>query len=382
MSEFIRSITELPRAAGAPTGRRWWDWALLAFVAVNAVLEGVFRDDLVWRPFAVTLGVVIAFMVLWRRSHPLVVVVLGFGAQAISDIASIVNGTDSTVLDASVLAGTIVVYALTRWGSGTEMIVGAIVVLVTHVITDAADPEFNIPTSLLGSAQWLVPAGVGLVFRYRSNATERAFADARTRERERIARELHDTVAHYVSGIAVQAQAGRALAASDPKAALETLPVIEAAASQTLAEMRAMVGALRAEKESGTSPRRRLADIASLDGTTTDGLRIEVTLAGKLDDLSEAIESALYRTAQESITNARRHARHATRVVIAVSGRDDDVHLRVDDDGEMTSTSQGSGFGLVGMRERAELLGGELSAGPGPDRGWRVDVVIPRVSAS
>ena len=104
-----------------------------------------------------------------------------------------------------------------------------------------------------------------------------------------------------------------------------------------------------------------------------------MTLAGELDDLSPAVGAAIYRLAQESITNARRHARHATHVAVAVTGDDDQVRLTVDDDGSTGVASRApAGYGLIGMHERATLLGGTFHAGPTADRGWRVEANLPR----
>ena len=103
-----------------------------------------------------------------------------------------------------------------------------------------------------------------------------------------------------------------------------------------------------------------------------------MTFAGELDDLSPAVGAAIYRLAQESVTNARRHARHATQVTVAVTGDADRVRLTVDDDGSATGGRAEAGHGLVGMRERATLLGGTFRAGPAAERGWRVEAVLPR----
>ncbi len=102
-------------------------------------------------------------------------------------------------------------------------------------------------------------------------------------------------------------------------------------------------------------------------------------LSDDLDDLRPLVEAAIYRIAQESITNAVRHARHATRINVCVAGDDECVRLMVRDDGDARSTDRSSsGFGLVGMTERAKLLGGTLEAGPGPDTGWTVNAVLPK----
>ena len=111
-------------------------------------------------------------------------------------------------------------------------------------------------------------------------------------------------------------------------------------------------------------------------------MRIDVERRGDLEDLRPAVQAALFRVAQESITNAKRHARHATRVHVVVAGESDTVRLAVTDDGERgLSGPRQPGYGLVGMAERVSLLGGTLEAGPSPDRGWTVRATIPRRGA-
>ncbi len=185
-----------------------------------------------------------------------------------------------------------------------------------------------------------------------------------------------------MSAIAIQAQAGQFLATSqDLDGAAAALDVIETEASRTLAEMRSMVGTLR--RGQGTpqlSVQHGVADIEAL--ATADGapgLCVDVELDGNLDDLRPSVQAALYRVAQESITNALRHARHATQVHVQVAGETKTVRLSVSDDGERGQLSAGStGYGLVGMAERVTLLGGTFHAGPRPERGWIVEATIPR----
>lgn len=142
-----------------------------------------------------------------------------------------------------------------------------------------------------------------------------------------------------------------------------------------------MVGSLR--RSNGSSevlPRPSVADIEELAAREgVRGLRIEVERCGDLDVLRPSIAAALYRVAQESITNAKRHARHATRVHVLLDGDAEDVRLSISDDGERAlSNLRSPGYGLVGMAERVALLGGRLEAGPRPDSGWMVYAVIPR----
>ena len=205
----------------------------------------------------------------------------------------------------------------------------------------------------------------------------------RSQERVQLARELHDTVAHHVSAMVIRAQAGRVVAPSDPGAALDALRVIEDEGSRTLAEMRIMVGALRDREDADLAPQNGIADIERLAGSLDDEPRVQVRLTGDLDALSPAVGAATYRIAQESVTNALRHARNATRIDVQVVGEDHAVRLTVHDDGEpVHASSVAPGYGVVGMTERAALLGGTLAAGPRPDHGWVVDAVLPRAGPS
>jgi signal transduction histidine kinase len=117
--------------------------------------------------------------------------------------------------------------------------------------------------------------------------------------------------------------------------------------------------------------------------TVGDQPSVQVSIDAVPDDGSPSVEAALYRLAQEAVTNAMRHARHASRIVVQVTGQDGQVHLTVRDDGDQVSTPAApDGYGIVGMTERAKLLGGTLEAGPGPDRGWLVEAVLPQAGAA
>ena len=170
------------------------------------------------------------------------------------------------------------------------------------------------------------------------------------------------------------------VAAVDPVAAVDALRVIEAEASRALTEMRLMVGALRDDGAADLTPQRGVADIERLARAVSGPPRVEVELSGDLDDLRPAVGAALYRLAQESVTNALRHARYASQVSVAVAADEASVRLTVVDDGELQGRA-GTGYGLVGMTERASLLGGTLDAGPGQERGWSVVAVLPRTGA-
>jgi signal transduction histidine kinase len=225
-------------------------------------------------------------------------------------------------------------------------------------------------------------SAVGAAVRYRARARARELDQVKLVERERLARDLHDTVAHHVSAMAIRAQAGLVTAETRPDAATDALRVIESEATRALAEMRALVRVLRTGEPAQLTPGPSVADLAQLAGPSRGGPAVDVELAGDLGGLSPSVGAAIYRLAQEAVTNARRHARHATRVEVRVSADDRSVRLRVTDDGDAAARADGeTGFGLVGMAERAGLLGGTCEAGPGPERGWTVTAVLPRVAA-
>ncbi len=210
-------------------------------------------------------------------------------------------------------------------------------------------------------------------------AQTRAIAEARLFEREQLARELHDTIAHHVSAIAIQAQAGWTLATSDPEASASTLKTIKAEASRTLTEMRSIVGVLRrGEDEHG--PQKRLSDLERLALNGSQQPPVELEMRGELDDVAPSIQTAVFRIAQEATTNARRHARRATSITIRVEEDNQDVMVTVADDGDASyfDPKSSSGYGLVGMAERASLHGGSLDAGPNRGRGWTVKAVLPK----
>jgi signal transduction histidine kinase len=146
--------------------------------------------------------------------------------------------------------------------------------------------------------------------------------------------------------------------------------------------MRALVGALRNGDEAAMAPQRGISDIALLRRAAGEP-QVDVQLAGAFDDLPPLIDAAAYRIAQESVTNALRHARNPRRIDVRVAGHQDRLCLTVEDDGEPVpfSADRTSGYGLIGMSERATVLGGTLEAGPGASGGWRVTAVLPRRGA-
>lgn len=375
MSNPLRSLLEEPRPS-PPPARVWRDWALLGLVTVLALLEWTLRDDLPMPTLSLVLAVGLAPLLLWRRTHPLAVVATAFGAVAVVDLGLIIS--DAQPLDMySMVYLLILPYALFRWGSGREAVAGLAVIVVPAVLSLVVSWS-GVGDAVGGIAVLMTAFALGWAVRSQDSTRERRLEQAKSEERVLLARELHDTVAHHVSAIAVHAQAGRALAATSPSAPLEALEVIEVEASRTLAEMRAMVRVLRNESPADYAPQPGVADLERLAGASPAGPRVEVGVFGDLAALPTAIDAAVYRIAQEAVTNALRHARNATLVDVRVAGDRSAVSLVVRDDGEPAPAAPGAGFGITGMVERALLLGGTCQAGPSPGRGWAVIATLPR----
>ena len=372
----LRSVLDEPRAPSPPP-RVWGDWVLVGVVVVGAVLEVGLREDLPlpWLSLLVTVG--LAPTLLWRRTHPFTVVAVAFGVSVLVDVGLIV--ADEPALDMyTMIYFLLLPYALFRWASGREVLAGIAIILVAAT-TGFLLSWTGVGDLVGGAAVLMTSMALGVTARSQHDHRLRRLEQAKAVERVGLARELHDTVAHHVSAIAIQAQAGRALAVSSPAASVEALEVIEAEASRALAEMRAMVRVLRNQEPPDYAPQPGVADLDRLAGAPTTGPRVEVKLSGDLATLESAVDAAVFRIAQEAVTNALRHARNANLVEVSVDGGPSSIRLSVRDDGDPGQGRAGEpGFGIVGMVERATLLGGACSAGPDRDRGWLVEATLPR----
>ncbi len=375
---LLRSVWDEPRPSGAPE-RVWRDWLLVAVLVPAALLEGLLRPDVPWRGVTVTVAVVLVPTLLWRRTRPLLMVAIGFGTCGLVPLL-----TDRHALDLNVLLYVpLLAYALFRWGSGREVVIGS-AIIVGKLCLGVATGQLGLADTVAGFTVLVAVMALGAALRYRTGARQRELDRVKLLERERLARDLHDTVAHHVSAMAVRAQAGLALAATRPDAATDALRVIEAEASRALAEMRGIVRVLREDNPPELTPTPRVNDLSRLGDETGGQPPVDVEILGDADALTPSVGSAIYRLAQESVTNARRHARHATRIQVRVVVDDTTVRLRVTDDGESSAArpARPPGYGLVGMTERAGLLGGTCEAGPGPGQGWIVTAVLPRAGAA
>jgi signal transduction histidine kinase len=216
--------------------------------------------------------------------------------------------------------------------------------------------------------------------REREGEARRAVAS----ERARIARELHDVVAHHVSMMVVQAEAGPLAVERDPARAAGAFEAIAATGRQALVEMRRLLGVLRGDGQAPSlAPQPGLDQVPSLvEQVGRAGLEVELVVEGEKAPLPAGVELSAYRIVQEALTNAVRHAGPGrARVLVRYGERDLELTVRDEGGGGGAAPAGGppsrSGQGLVGMRERVSLFGGELHAGPGPDGGFTVAARLP-----
>jgi signal transduction histidine kinase len=236
-----------------------------------------------------------------------------------------------------------------------------------------------------------VPILLGVVVRVRRSGArqleeqERRHSGERAllEERQRIARELHDVVAHHMSVIAIQAEAAPYKTADPPAELVESFGEIRASALAGLGELRRVLGVLRTGV-AGTTPPPGLADLDALvDSARSGGVSVTVACSGEpVAPLPEGVDLSAYRIVQEALSNAMRHA-PGSQVRVSVEYRGDGVAIEVRNDAVASvlvgsgARDAGGGHGLVGMRERATMLGGSLEAGPTEDRGFLVSAVLP-----
>lgn len=307
----------------------------------------------------------------------------------------------------------VALYTLTAYGDGRKSLMiagGGITVLSTAWLIAAADiqPRAAIGWVFFRIAASIMAAALGESVRSRSaDALERARQAERTREEEarsrvdgerlRIAREVHDTVAHAIAIINVQAGVTAYLLDKRPERAREALVTIEQTSAQALHEMRAVLGVLR-DTDNGRVPAPGLGQVNELAAMAREaGLDVKLEVPSSTTPLPSAVNHTAYRILQESITNVIRHAGPA-RVTIALVYGTDVLEVRVTDDGGQDASGDGAGGprpraglangrsaepgrGIVGMRERCALLGGDLTAGPRQCGGFEVTARLPLAPA-
>ena len=376
-NRMLRALDQRELELVEAPAQRWWDRPLAIVLAVVSVVEIlVTQQPLPGLVLVAGLGTI--GISLWRRQRPLAVALGAVGAELVSAVIFHARDVENLAVFGVGVASLMIVYALARWAPVNHILVGMLAVVSLVILEAIAFDGEGWFGALANTTLWLFVAALGLAMRYRRGVQHSVVRDARVTERESIARELHDVVAHHVSGIAIQAQAGRALASVDPDKALATLETIEDAASTALEEMRRMVGVLRnTDAVAAVAPQAGLEDLHALAAPSEEPA-IVISTSEDLDDVPTAVGAAVFRVAQESVTNALRHARHARTISVTVERTPDTVKVRITDDGDPPGGSSANrGFGLVGMTERVKLLGGRLLAGPGEERGWVVDAELP-----
>jgi signal transduction histidine kinase len=273
---------------------------------------------------------------------------------------------------------------------GRRLLAGLVLVLVALVLAIAGDGESWNVSGVLFFAFWVGgPFLAGMAMRVRRER-ERLLArerDERARlavadERARIARELHDVVAHAISVIVLQARGARASLVVDRDEAREAVDAIERTASQALAEMRRLLAVLRMDDDATLAPQASLDQLDALAGEVRGaGLPVDVRVEGRPRPLAPGLDASAYRIAQEALTNALKHAGRARATVVVRYGPDA-VELEVADDGAGAANGGDGGHGLIGMRERAALFGGTVAAGPRAGGGFVVRARLPTGEAA
>jgi signal transduction histidine kinase len=334
-------------AAAATLFRRWFPRATLALVLPVAMAALYLRAG----GAAVIYVVMVLYSVVAVSSRRAALIIVGLVASAVL-AATIIGGGDEVIMSA--IAG--VALVLLGWLAGENTRAGRIYA--------AQQAERAAEKAAAATAE-------------RAEQVRRALAD----ERAQIARELHDIVAHAMSLIAVRSGVARMVIDTDPQQAREALAIIETTTRRSLREMRLLVDVLRdGDHNAELTPVPGLNDLSLLVADlAAAGVTVDVQVDGTVRELSPAAELSAYRIVQEALTNVARHA-GPTRARVRISYRPAKLSVEVTDDGPSGQpppmSRSGSGHGLIGMRERAALFGGELAAGPYA-AGFRVTASLP-----
>lgn len=346
---------------------------------------------------AYALVIVGALSLAWRRRVPLVV--LAIVTVALSTYWFRDHGATLAVL------GLPAVYAAAaheehRTRAWWALAMSFVALLIVASVTVLDEPDGFAYLKGLSIVAFLIGAvAAGVVIRNRERIfvdTERRAAAAEAdrlaeaeravvRERSRIAREMHDVVAHGMSVIAVQAAAGREIVHVNPDKAAEVFGRIESIGRESLVELRRMLGVLRdsTEPDASLTPQPGIGDIATaVAESAATGVATELVVDGAQRSVAPGVELAAFRIVQEALTNVRKHAGKSASATVRISYEPSVLIVEVIDDGRGAATSlsaTGAGHGLIGMRERVEIYGGELTSGPRVGGGFSVRAVLPIV---
>lgn len=371
------------------------DLAVVGGVALIALFDLLAIGSLDRLDLAIALGTV-ALAAVRRWAALPAIATLTAGTVVLAGAAHVLSGTPDIPRMAPIVAiAALSPTAVRRLPVPWAVLAGTLgFAAVGAVAMWPLEPEAQILLGLGSTGAWAAGVGAGVYLRHLDDAQVRAADEARRAERLDLARELHDLVAHYVTGIVVQAQAAQVVADRDPAAAGAALDRIEGAGRDALGAMRTMVGSLRAGEDDaptaptpGLVPGDGLAGLQDLaDRSRVAGLPVTVTIAPEAARAARgAVATSTHRIVQESLTNVHRHALEPTGARVDVGLAGGHLVVTVTDDGRQPAgadpdrTLVGAGFGLVGMAERAHALDGTLAAGPvaPPDQGWRVQAALP-----
>jgi signal transduction histidine kinase len=380
---------------------RWWrhpavrDWGP-ALLVTAALLYGAYGEahpstkayfsdghHLPDTPTAALVLVAVACLALaWRRRWPVAVLGVSVAAATVYTLLGYVNGAVLVAPMAALyaVAAASGVRRAVTYGLGTLAVLG-----LASIAVNPLGPLGGAVVILPFMTAIMVVAGIAVANRraYVESIRARADQDARRRideERLRIARELHDVVAHTMATINVQAGVAVHVLPTRPEAAADALQAIKMASKEGLRELRAILNVLRqADDADPTQPAPGTAQLETLvAGARRAGLETTLSVTGTPTPLSAAVDLAAYRIVQESLTNAIRHAGPA-QASVWLSYGDDELRIDVADTGrgKPVGVSEGAGHGLVGMRERAAAVGGSVETGPSPGGGFRVAARLP-----
>jgi signal transduction histidine kinase len=373
---------------------RWWRSlptlvvdAALAFVVLVVSLVEIARGDESTDDQATGLLLLVAMSVVitFRRLHPVMV-------WAVTGVLATAYGLgtfEDPTLPYAPLVAVYTVAAHTTWATAVRAGLVTLVAAIVALLVDRRDDLVDwIVVVLALTTAWLIGTNVRTQRAYAREMEARAAqlereraaeaAQAAAEERLRLARELHDVAAHHVSVIALHAEAGQSMLREHPDRADEAFTTIAGVARTTLDELRFVVGALRDRPDVPMTPQPALAHVDALvHEVRRTGLDVSLSVEGPVRPLASAVESSAYRIVQEALTNVIRHAGPA-RAEVHITYDDDGVAVEVLDDGLGPPPDESNGgHGLAGMRERASLVGGSLSAAPRPEGGFSVRALFP-----
>jgi signal transduction histidine kinase len=354
------------------------DWAVAALLTVTLELEVWVTGPVDHAWVVALLGPLVTLAVAVRRRYP---AAAGIGAGLLADLFAGVWGPPSLVSYG--LAWMCCMYAFAVWARPRWFAAGLVMVSAGGLISALG------PVTLKSSVQFTVVSTVVILLvnrlvgdrERRAQIAERegdlAGREAVVEERARIARELHDVIAHHVSMIVLQAGAERRVLDKSDSSAHEVLETIERTGRSALTETRRLLGMLRGADDQPLAPQPKLGDVPLLISQVREaGLPVDLWVDGEQRELPAGIELSAYRIVQEALTNALKHAGDA-HARVSIRYRPESLEIEVADDGDGNGSGHGGGHGLVGMRERVALYGGRLDASRKPGGGFVVHVTLP-----